>query len=125
MKIMKKICTVYPLMIGLFTGTSAVLAEQQTRVDTNTGAESWEIHHQGVSFSLTQILPEQVQAFYVNRGFTLDQIEPFTRSCVYMTVLRNDNAAGSIHFVRNNWSIQVHGKTHPLVPVNDWLQRFK
>lgn len=97
---------------------------QSTHVDPETGAATWETDAHGVHFSLTQILPEQAQAFYVNRGFTLAQIAPYTSSCVYMTVLRNDNAPGTIHFISNNWSVSVNGKPHPLVSVDTWLQRL-
>ncbi|MBE9525531.1 MAG: hypothetical protein IME94_01025 [Proteobacteria bacterium] len=98
------------------------IAQQSIHTDSASGAISWETHVDGVHFSLTQILPEQVQAFYVNRGFTLKQIEPYSSSCVYMTVLRNDNAPGTIHFISNNWSVSVDGQSHPLVSVNEWVQ---
>lgn len=97
---------------------------QSIGVDPITGATSWKIQSHGVYFSLTQILPEQAQAFYVNRGFTLKQIEPYTSSCIFMTVLRNDSAPGAIHFIRNNWSVLVDGNPHSLVPVDQWLQRL-
>ena len=89
-----------------------------------TGATTWKIHVHGVSFSLTQILPEQAQAFYVNRGFTLKQIEPYTSSCIYMSVLRNDNAPGMIHFISNNWSVFTEGKSQSLVSVDNWVQQL-
>jgi len=85
-------------------------------------AQTWQTHNHGVHFSLTQILPEQAQAFYSNRGFTLPQIERYTSSCVYMTVLRNDTAAGTIHYISNQWSVLVDGKTHSLTPIAQWLQ---
>jgi hypothetical protein len=97
-------------------------AEQTHRTDSATGAKTWETNVNGVHFSLTQILPDQINAFYVNRGFSLDQIESYASSCVYMTVLRNDNAPGVIHFVRNNWSILVNNKPHKLVPVSQWVE---
>jgi len=97
---------------------------QNTHIDSKTGAKTWNIFEHGVYFSLTQILPQQGQAFYVNRGFTLKQIETYISSCVYMTVLRNDNAPGVIHFISNNWSVLTDGKQHSLVAVDKWLQRL-
>ncbi len=110
--------------IAFFCLPHIVVAQQSTYTDPASGAKSWETHVDGVHFSLTQILPEQVQAFYVNRGFTLDQIEPYSSSCVYMTVLRNDNAPGTIHFISNNWSVSVDGQSHSLVSVEQWVQRL-
>ena len=97
---------------------------QQVSRNNDTGARTWERQVHGVHFSLTQILPEQAQAFYVNRGFTLDQINAYVSSCVYMTVVRNDNAPGTIHFISNQWTILVNGKQHPLKSVDQWLQQL-
>lgn len=102
-----------------------VMSAPQKYSRLETGAGSWETHSDGVTFSLTQILPDQLKAFYLNRGFTLDQISSYVQSCVYMTVLRNDAAAGTIHFISNDWLVRVDGKPHPLVPVSEWFERFK
>ena len=110
--------------IAFFSLSCFAETPQNSRINSATGAGTWETHTHGVHFSLTQILPEQVQAFYVNRGFTLDQIEPYSSSCVYMTVLRNDNAPGTIHFISNNWSVSVDGQSHSLVSVEQWVQRL-
>jgi hypothetical protein len=119
MKIMIRI-----FIIGLFSLPCFAETPQSTHINSETGSKTWEIDAHGVHFSLTQILPEQAQAFYVNRGFTLEQIASYTASCVYMTVVRNDSAPGTIHFITNNWSVLVNGKPHPLVSVDTWVQRF-
>lgn len=97
---------------------------QTNHTDPVTGAKTWATNAHGVHFSLTQILPEQVNAFYINRGFSLEQIKSYASSCVYMTVLRNDTAPGEIHFISNNWSILVDNKPHKLVPVNQWVKQL-
>lgn len=111
-------------MIGLFSFSIHAGTPQTRHTDSSTGAKTWETHVDGVHFSLTQILPDQAKAFYVNRGFSLEQIESYTSSCVYMTVLRNDGAPGDIHFVSNNWSILVKNKPHKLVSVSQWVKRL-
>ncbi len=99
-------------------------SKQSSQINPDTGAKTWEISSHGVFFSLTQILPEQLQAFYVNRGFTLKQIEPYS-SCVFMTVLRNDSAPAEIHFVSNEWSVMSEGKSHRLTSVDEWVRRWE
>ncbi len=74
---------------------TSVFAKQHA-VDDLTGVESWQFSVDGVTVSLTQILPDQVRAFYVNRGFEVEVIEPYALSCVFMTVLRNDAARGVV-----------------------------
>ena len=102
------------------------LASSSTRsyVDDTTGAHSWETDAHGVHFSMTQILPDQLYAFYINRGFSQEQIQAYASSCVFMTVLRNDMAPGTIHFIRANWSVESNGKTHALLSIDDWINRF-
>jgi len=113
------------LSISLLTFSCFAEAKQKIHTDSVTGAKTWSTQEHGVYFSLTQILPEQARAFYVNRGFSLKQIEPYVSSCVYMTVLRNDKAAGSIHFISNNWTLLVNGKPKNLIAVSEWLKRLE
>lgn len=112
------------LVLGVFSLPGFSGAAQSAQVNSVTGAVTWEVDAHGVHFSLTQILPEQAKAFYVNRGFTLKQIEAYTTSCVYMTVLRNDSAPDVIHFISKSWPVLVNGKSHALVPVDKWVQRL-
>ena len=110
--------------IGLFSLSCFAETPQSTHIDPVTGIATWEINAHGAHLSLTQILPEQAQAFYLNRGFTLKQIESYTSSCVYMTVLRNNNAPGTIHFISNKWTVLIDGKPHKLQSVDNWVQRL-
>lgn len=114
------------LIIGLFFSFSCLADSQQSKhVEKTTGITTWEINTQGVNFSLTQILPDQAKAFYVNRGFTVAQTESFAVSCVYMTVMRNDKAPGKIHFIKSNWTVLANKKPHPLISVDAWLKTLK
>ena len=113
------------LFIGIFFSFCCFAdSPQSKRIDSATGITTWGINAQGVNFSLTQILPEQVKAFYVNRGFTLKQTESFASSCVYMTVMRNDNAPGTVHFITSNWSVFADNKSHPLVSTDIWIKKL-
>ena len=110
--------------IAIFALNSAI-AEQRYSVDEATGIESWENTVAGVSVSLTQILPDQLRAFYVNRGFDSEIIEPYAKSCVYMTVLRNDSAAGVVRFRLSDWQINTQSGGRPLVSTDTWLKRLQ
>ena len=113
-------------IIGLFFSFTCFADTAQSKlVDATTGITTWEIKDHGVNFSLTQILPDQAKAFYVNRGFTLAQTESFASSCVYMTVMRNDSASGAVYFIKKNWSVISNKKSYSLVTVENWLKRLK
>lgn len=95
--------------------------------NNNTGAvvDAWTAARYGVTFTLNQLSPDAVGAFYLGRGFTLEQIKPYMESCVYTSVLRNDTAPGRIHFNRNSWSVVHNSKPQALVQTSEWLDRFR
>jgi len=95
---------------------------QTHRVDPQTGAETWETQAHGVTISLTQILPDQARAFYVNRGFPLDVTERYATACVYMIVLRNDAAPGVVHFKQKNWLVVSAEHTEPPIRLDSWME---
>ncbi len=41
-----------------------------------------------------------------------------------MSVLRNDDADGAVHFISNNWQITVDGKPHKLTTIEKWVQEL-
>jgi len=103
---------------------AAAVGQTDHRVDTDTGIETWEIHQQGVALALTQILPDQARAFYINRGFSAEAVEAYATACVYMTVLRNESAPATVHFRVSDWSAVSDGGSHPPIGVDQWLERL-
>lgn len=100
-------------------------ARQDQRRDPDTGAETWETRAHGATLRLTQILPDQARAFFINRGFRAGDVEPYATACVFMTVLRNDSAPGAVYFRLADWRVRVNGETHPLRPVEDWMAQWQ
>jgi len=120
---LKKITSI--LVLWSAFAISQSWADQTKTTDPETGAETWKTQASGVVLSLTQLLPDQVRAFYVNRGFTLEQIDPYATSCVYMTVLRNDTATGVVHFEQESWSLVSDGHSKPPMDTREWLEQLK
>ena len=120
----KAIFTLTFLLAGLLPVNSWA-ASQVHQVDPQTNIETWSVSQHGVTFSLTQILPDQSRAFYINRGFTLEQIEPFAQACVYMTVLRNDDAPDVIRYSLEDWSIVSQEGTRQPVRIDEWMNRLQ
>lgn len=115
------------LLISFFITVSvafpaASLAQTEAPTDTTTG---WTRSEHGATFWLRQIPPDQVRAFYIGRGFSIDQIQPYAATCVFTTILRNDNAPGHIHFIRDRWEIIHNGKRRHPRGNAAWLQQFK
>jgi hypothetical protein len=108
-------------MLLSFLAPALVQAAQAQRTDPDTGAATWETRAHGVTLRLTQILPDQARAFYINRGFSAGDVEPYATACVFMTVLRNDAAPGPLAFRLADWRVRVAGEERPLRPMDDWL----
>ena len=100
-------------------------AAQTQHTDPETGAVTWETHAHGVALSLTQILPDQARAFYLNRGFPAEAVERYATACVYMTVLRNDAAPGELSFRLSDWRVQSEGQLRPPQSVEDWMVQWR
>jgi hypothetical protein len=98
---------------------------EPVRVDPQTGAVTYETQAHGVHVSLTQLLPDQVRAFYVARGFDLDDADVFAEACVYMTVLRNDTASGELDFRLSDWEVKHNAEARALPPLEDWLAQWE
>ncbi len=118
MKILK-----YIISISLFLLLPPCFAEQ--KINTQTKVSAWEKTSDGVTFYIKQIPPDTVKAFYLGRGFSLEQIKPYSSTCVYTAILRNNNAPGRIHFIRKDWSIMSKNKSQAPKSNTDWLKQFK
>jgi len=109
--------------LALLLGLSSLAVADGARhaVDPDTGAEAWETRAHGVHLQLTQILPDQARAFYLNRGFPADAAERFATACVFMTVLRNDAAPGEVAFRLADWRVAAEGKERPPLQIDHWM----
>lgn len=113
------------LLACLALAAPAIGADLHHAVEPDTGARTWETRGHGVVLSLTQILPDQGRAFYLNRGFPAEAAEVYATSCVFMAVLRNDAAPGTVAFRLADWSLASAGVARPPRPVDDWLAEWR
>lgn len=92
----------------------------------DTPAEPRETRVSGVYLSLTPILPDQVRAFYLGRGFDADSTELLaTKACVFQTVFRNESIAGGIAFNLADWRVRVPKGEAPLKLERDWQREWE
>ena len=113
------------LLIGVFPFICGAESVQKKIVNPESGATRWETAAHGAYLSMTQVLPDKAQGFYVSMGFRPREIEAYTSSCLFLTVLRNDDASGTLDFKRENLKVTQGGKTHKLLSVEEWMQRLK
>lgn len=83
-----------------------------------------EITKDNVNFTIRQIPTPAVKAFYIGRGFSVEQIKPYSDTCVYTTTLRNDKTDKEIHYLREDWYASVNKKQHPVKTNDYWKKQF-
>lgn len=108
----------------LFFSNNAFSNNVTHLTDDVTGAQSWEVKNQGVVFYINQLLPDQLRAFYGNRGFSQEQIQSYVDSCVFMTVLRNESAQHSIRYQSKQWSVVKGNKSQSIKSVDQWVDEL-
>lgn len=108
----------------MITTPDVVLALLLAAADTP--AEPRETRVSGVYLSLTPLLPDQVRAFYLGRGFDADSAELLaTGACVFQTVFRNESVANGIAFNLADWRARTPQGEMPLKLERDWQREWK
>ncbi|MFP4155049.1 MAG: hypothetical protein ACLFSG_05060 [Halothiobacillaceae bacterium] len=112
----------FPVLL-LILGSLPVQAATEHEIDESTGIERWHVVDDRIEVSLTQILPDQARAFFVNRGFTSEQAEVYAGACVYMTIVRNTGDE-PLDFDMRDWSVRGHQSDARLKLRQEWMQRW-
>ncbi len=113
------------LIITLLLTWSSTLVAGPVEVATDpvTGLATAKLHSGGIEVSLTQLLPDQVRAFYQGRGFSAAESERIAGTCVFQTVVRNDTeTADALEIALADWRVRRagHAATSPRT-IEAWL----
>lgn len=108
------------------TQCSADDGETRQTVSAETGLATWETDNNGIHVRLTQISPDQVRAFMQARGLDQKSVEEFARTCVFMTVVRNDSKR-PIKYCLAEWRYLPADKDDAqlMLTKHDWLARWQ
>jgi hypothetical protein len=114
---------------GLAAATGALAeapgAGAEHRVDPQTGAEHWVVSRDGVTLELTQRTPEQVQAFYLGRGFPPELARRIADYCVLVVALRNQSR-DPIRYELDRWRyLPPDGTVRSPRPKEDWIREWR
>jgi len=91
-----------------------------------SGVQTWELHDQGVGFTLMQITPDQARGFFLARGFDRAAVDYYATYCVFMTIVRNEAVAESINYKLSDWEFYSGRKpAGKLKLAEDWLSEWK
>ncbi len=113
---------VAPALVALVAHAAA--AGTARSVDPASGLETWETQGKGLAVRLTQISPEQAQAFFEARGFPTERARHYARDCVFMTVVRNTGTT-PVELDLRRWRYQPRGgEPRPLKVKEEWLSEW-
>jgi hypothetical protein len=97
------------LLAALVANVPAVAGTERT-VDADTGLATWAWEDGQARITLSQLLPDQVRAFFQGRGFSPAQSEVVARACGFQMVVRNAaGAPGAMAIELGAWRVQRPG----------------
>lgn len=114
---------VIPLISSLIFMSPMVCAKPlEVGEDPGTGLRYWFWEEAGISFKLTQRLPDQTRAFFRARGFNHDAAERIALACVFQSEFQNiaERDRPPIRYDLSEWRIIVDGKAKPLLIREFW-----
>lgn len=113
-----------PFAILLAIALGPAFADTTYQKDPATRIETWETHAAGIDVRLTQIGPDQAAAFFLGRGFPIDDARHYAQSCVFMTVVRNSGAAPLTIDLRKWRVVPQAGSAMRMRVKEDWLDEW-
>jgi hypothetical protein len=119
---MHSFCRIIVVLCFCFSSVGALAAETSHVTDPQSGVQSWELHDQGVGFTLMQITPDQARAFFLARGFDRAAVDSYASHCVFMTIVRNETVAEPITYNLADWRFYRKNDTAEKLKLKeDWL----
>lgn len=118
----KLICTV----VLSLSAMSAEAAESKHETNPESGVQTWELHDQGVAFTLMQITPDQARGFFLARGFDRAAVDYVASHCVFMTIVRNEAVPQAISYNLADWLFyRKNQQPEKLKLADEWLIEWR
>lgn len=98
-----------------------------TGKDPDTGLRHWHWEEAGISFKLTQRLPDQTRAFFAARGFDQPTREKIALACVFQSEFRNiaDSDQPPVEYDLTKWKVYTDNGVKPLLVRETWKERWQ
>jgi len=115
-----------PLTAIILLALSVIVAPLQAELSRgkapDTGLRHWQWQEAGISFKLTQRLPDQTRAFFGARGFDKAARERIALACVFQSEFRNTagNDEPPVEYDLSEWRIHTDEGTQPLMVRETW-----
>ena len=109
-------------LLAFYFIVTPLQAELSRGEDPDTGLRHWHWQEAGISFKLTQRLPDQTRAFFDARGFDKDARERVALACVFQSEFRNvaGNDEPPVEYKLTDWRIHTDEGTRSLMVRESW-----
>lgn len=113
------------VLLAAFVNGAARAADTHHEINPQNGIETWEVRDQGVFLSLTQMTPDQAEAFFLARGFHQKSAAKYASACVFQTIFRNESVPAAVSSNLSDWRIITpQGERNPRLEA-DWERQWK
>lgn len=112
-------------LLSAFVTGAVRAAETKHEINPKNGIETWEVRDQGVFLSLTQMTPDQAEAFFLARGFHQKSAKKYASACVFETIFRNESAPAAVSSNLADWRIITPQGERHLKLEADWDRQWK
>ncbi|MFP4560512.1 MAG: hypothetical protein ACLFQ3_04250 [Thiohalorhabdus sp.] len=121
------------LCAALAAGLSAVPAQADeaprarpaVETDPETGLREWQWDGEGLSVEMGQLLPDQVRAFFIGRGFEDSMADRVAQRCAFWGSIGNTGREGSVKIDLGQWRTHGSGGTAPLLLNSHWQRKWE
>jgi len=113
------------IVLAAFANTAAYATGTHHKINPRTGIETWQARGHGVFLSLTQMAPDQAEAFFLARGFDRKSAEKYAAACVFGTIFRNESVPSPVSCNLADWRIVTPQGERKLKLKEDWERQWK
>ncbi len=113
------------LLAVFIINTTAFATGTHYETNPRTRMETWQTRSHGIFLSLTQITPDQAEAFFLARGFDQKSAELYASDCIFGTVFRNESIISPILVNLANWRIVTQQGERKLTLKANWERKWK
>lgn len=113
------------VLLVIFGNATVRAADTHHEINPRNGIETWAVHDRGVFLSVTQITPDQAQAFLLGRDFGHKPAEEYASACVFQAIFRNESVPAAVSSNLANWRIVTPHGVRSLKLRADWERQWR
>ena len=115
------------LLLAIVVQSTAGAASVSRHSKTASGLSGWLIQDEHIEIQLNPLTQDQVRAFYLGRGFSIELADTISLQCVYQAIIKNvsdDAVSENITMTLSDWKVLDGETQRSLTSKQKWLSYF-